>query len=48
VILHGTAEHVLDQIGALGEAGMTYLMAAPPSRRAVTLLTDKVVPRMAA
>ena len=48
VILHGTAEHVLDQIGALGEAGMTYLMAAPLSRRSFTLLTDKVVPRMAA
>jgi alkanesulfonate monooxygenase SsuD/methylene tetrahydromethanopterin reductase-like flavin-dependent oxidoreductase (luciferase family) len=47
VMLHGTAESVIDQIGALGEAGMTYLMAAPLSRRSFSLLTDKVVPRIA-
>jgi alkanesulfonate monooxygenase SsuD/methylene tetrahydromethanopterin reductase-like flavin-dependent oxidoreductase (luciferase family) len=47
VMLHGTAESVADQIHALGEAGMTYLMAAPLSRRSFALLTDKVVPRIA-
>jgi len=33
---------------ALGEAGMTYLMPAPLSQRSFSLLTDKVVPRVAA
>ena len=48
VMLHGTAESVADQIRALeAEAGMTYLMAAPMSRRSFTLLTDKVLPRIA-
>ena len=48
VILHGTAEQVADQIRALAEdAGMTYLMAAPLSRRTFALLTDKVLPRIA-
>ena len=48
VILHGTAEHVVDQIAELeGEAGMSYLMAAPLSRRSFLLLTDKVLPRVA-
>src|SRR5262245_11882155 len=47
VMLHGTAESVVDQIRALGEAGMTYLMAAPLSRRSFVLLTDKVVPQIA-
>jgi alkanesulfonate monooxygenase SsuD/methylene tetrahydromethanopterin reductase-like flavin-dependent oxidoreductase (luciferase family) len=47
VILHGTADSVIDQIRALGEAGMTYLMAAPLSQRSFSLLTDKVVPRIA-
>ena len=47
VMLHGTAEGVIDQIHALGEAGMTYLMAAPLSRRSFRLLTDEVVPRIA-
>ena len=42
-----TADSVIDQIRALGEAGMTYLMAAPVSRRSFSLLTDKVVPRVA-
>jgi len=46
-MLHGTAESVIDQIRALGEAGMTYLMAAPLSRRSFRLLTDKVLPRIA-
>jgi alkanesulfonate monooxygenase SsuD/methylene tetrahydromethanopterin reductase-like flavin-dependent oxidoreductase (luciferase family) len=47
VILHGTAESVADQIRALAEQGMDYLMAAPLSRRSFTLLTDEVVPRVA-
>ncbi len=48
VMLHGTAESVADQIRALeADAGMTYLMAAPLSRRSFTLLTDKVLPRIA-
>ena len=34
VVLHGTADSVADQIAALkADAGMTYLMAAPLSRR---------------
>ena len=37
VMLHGTAERVADQIRALAEAGMTYLMAAPLSRRSFNL-----------
>jgi alkanesulfonate monooxygenase SsuD/methylene tetrahydromethanopterin reductase-like flavin-dependent oxidoreductase (luciferase family) len=46
-ILHGTAEGVVDQIRALeAEAGMSYLMAAPLSRRSFTLLTDKVLPQV--
>ncbi len=44
---HGTAEKVADQIRALADAGMTYLMAAPLSRRSFTLLSDKVIPRVA-
>ena len=48
VVLHGTPESVADQIGALErDAGMTYLMAAPLSRLSFTLLTDKVLPRIA-
>jgi alkanesulfonate monooxygenase SsuD/methylene tetrahydromethanopterin reductase-like flavin-dependent oxidoreductase (luciferase family) len=48
VILHGTAEKVVDEIRALeADAGMGYLMAAPLSRRSFTLLTDKVLPRIA-
>ena len=47
VIVHGTPESVIDQIEALrGEAGMTYLLAAPLSRRSFELLTDKVLPRI--
>ena len=49
VILHGTAESVADQIRSLqADAGMTYLLAAPLSRRSFTLLTDHVLPRVAA
>jgi alkanesulfonate monooxygenase SsuD/methylene tetrahydromethanopterin reductase-like flavin-dependent oxidoreductase (luciferase family) len=48
VMMHGTPESVIDQIHALGsEARMTYLMAAPLSRRSFALLTDKVLPRIA-
>jgi len=48
VVLHGTAESVVDQIRALeADAGMTYLMAAPLSRRSFTLLTDEVMPQIA-
>jgi alkanesulfonate monooxygenase SsuD/methylene tetrahydromethanopterin reductase-like flavin-dependent oxidoreductase (luciferase family) len=48
VMLHGTADKVADQIRALkADAGMTYLMAAPLSRRSFTLLTDKVLPQIA-
>ena len=48
VVLHGTAESIVDQIAALeSDAGMTYLMAAPLSRRSFALLTDKVLPRVA-
>ena len=47
VMLHGTAESVADQIRALEDDGMAYLMAAPLSRRSFTLLTDEVLPRIA-
>ena len=47
VMLHGTAAMVADQIAALkAQAGMTYLMAAPLSRRSFTLFTDQVLPRI--
>ena len=49
VMIHGTPESVVDQIQAFGaEIGMTYLMAAPMSGRSFRLLTDKVLPRVAA
>ena len=49
VMLHGTAESVADQIRALeADASMTYLMAAPLSRRSFNLLTDQVLPKTAA
>jgi len=49
VMVHGTWESVVDQIQALRETiGMTYLMAAPMSGRSFRLLTDKVLPRIAA
>ena len=48
VMIHGTAESVIDQIHSFGaEIGMTYLMAAPMSGRSFRLLTDKVLPRIA-
>jgi alkanesulfonate monooxygenase SsuD/methylene tetrahydromethanopterin reductase-like flavin-dependent oxidoreductase (luciferase family) len=48
-IIHGTAEQVIDQLQSFGaEIGMTYLMAAPLSGRTFRLLTDKVLPRVAA
>jgi alkanesulfonate monooxygenase SsuD/methylene tetrahydromethanopterin reductase-like flavin-dependent oxidoreductase (luciferase family) len=48
VILHGTPEAVVDQIRALEtDVGMSYLMAAPLSRRSFALLTDKVLPQIA-
>lgn len=49
VMIHGTAESVADQLRAFAsEAGMTYLMVAPLSRRSFQLFTDKVLPRIAA
>ena len=48
VMIHGTAESVVDQIQSFAaEIGMTYLMAAPMSGRSFRLLTDKVLPRIA-
>jgi alkanesulfonate monooxygenase SsuD/methylene tetrahydromethanopterin reductase-like flavin-dependent oxidoreductase (luciferase family) len=48
VVLHGTADSVADQIRSLqADAGMTYLLAAPLSRRSFTLLTDQVLPHIA-
>jgi alkanesulfonate monooxygenase SsuD/methylene tetrahydromethanopterin reductase-like flavin-dependent oxidoreductase (luciferase family) len=48
VMIHGTAERVIDQIRSFSEQiGMTYLMAAPMSGRSFRLLTDKVLPRIA-
>jgi alkanesulfonate monooxygenase SsuD/methylene tetrahydromethanopterin reductase-like flavin-dependent oxidoreductase (luciferase family) len=47
VMIHGTAERVVDQIQSFAaEIGMTYLMAAPMSGRSFRLLTDKVLPRI--
>jgi alkanesulfonate monooxygenase SsuD/methylene tetrahydromethanopterin reductase-like flavin-dependent oxidoreductase (luciferase family) len=48
VMIHGTAESVVDQIQSFAaDIGMTYLMAAPMSGRSFQLLTDKVLPRIA-
>jgi alkanesulfonate monooxygenase SsuD/methylene tetrahydromethanopterin reductase-like flavin-dependent oxidoreductase (luciferase family) len=48
VMIHGTAESVVDQIEAFAQdIGMTYLMAAPMSTRSFRLFTDRVVPRIA-
>jgi alkanesulfonate monooxygenase SsuD/methylene tetrahydromethanopterin reductase-like flavin-dependent oxidoreductase (luciferase family) len=48
VMIHGTAESVVDQIRSFAaEIGMTYLMAAPMSGRSFRLLTDKVLPHIA-
>src|SRR6185437_4788187 len=47
VIIHGTADSVVDQIQSFAaDIGMTYLMAAPLSGRTFRLLTDSVVPRI--
>ena len=47
VMIHGTAESVVEQIQSFGEQiGMTYLMAAPMSGRSFRLLTDKVLPHI--
>lgn len=48
VMIHGTADSVIDQIRSLADdIGMTYLLAAPTSGRSFRLLTDKVLPRIA-
>jgi hypothetical protein len=45
VMIHGTADSVVDQLLAFGEQiGMTYLMAAPMSGLSFRLLTDEVLP----
>ena len=47
VIIHGTADSVLDQIEELKErAQMNYLMCAPLSQDSFTLLTDEVLPAL--
>ena len=48
VIIHGTADSVIDQIEELKEtAQMNYLMCAPLSQDSFTLLTDEVLPALA-
>jgi alkanesulfonate monooxygenase SsuD/methylene tetrahydromethanopterin reductase-like flavin-dependent oxidoreductase (luciferase family) len=48
VILHGTPEAVIDQIFRLrDEIGLDYLLCAPLSHETFTLLTEKVLPRLA-
>jgi alkanesulfonate monooxygenase SsuD/methylene tetrahydromethanopterin reductase-like flavin-dependent oxidoreductase (luciferase family) len=48
VILHGTPERLVDQIQALQEtAQLNYLLCAPLSQESFTLLTDRVLPRVA-
>src|SRR5215472_3351423 len=48
VILHGTPEKVGDEILRLREQiGLDYLMCAPLSHQSFTLLTEKVLPRIA-
>jgi alkanesulfonate monooxygenase SsuD/methylene tetrahydromethanopterin reductase-like flavin-dependent oxidoreductase (luciferase family) len=47
VILHGTAEGVLEQIIRLREEiGLDYLLAAPLSHQSFMLLTEQIVPRL--
>ena len=47
MIIHGTADSVLDQIEALKEtAQMNYLMCAPLSQDSVILPTDEVLPAL--
>ena len=47
VILHGTPESVVEQVGRLKEEiGLNYLMCAPLSRDTFRLLADQVLPRL--
>jgi alkanesulfonate monooxygenase SsuD/methylene tetrahydromethanopterin reductase-like flavin-dependent oxidoreductase (luciferase family) len=47
VIVHGTVESVLEQIGRLREEiGLDYLLAAPLSHKTFGLLTEKILPRL--
>ncbi|MEA2852782.1 MAG: hypothetical protein QOE02_2801, partial [Rhodospirillaceae bacterium] len=47
IILHGTPESVVEQIGRLKqEIGLNYLMCAPLSRQTFHLLADEVLPRL--
>jgi alkanesulfonate monooxygenase SsuD/methylene tetrahydromethanopterin reductase-like flavin-dependent oxidoreductase (luciferase family) len=47
IILHGTPESVVEQIGRLKEEiGLNYLMCAPLSRETFHLLADQVLPRL--
>jgi alkanesulfonate monooxygenase SsuD/methylene tetrahydromethanopterin reductase-like flavin-dependent oxidoreductase (luciferase family) len=48
VILHGTADSVIDQILSLREsAELNYLLCAPLSQESFTLLTDEILPALA-
>ena len=48
VIIHGTPEAVLDQILGLQEtAALNYLLCAPLSQDSFTLLTDRVLHKLA-
>jgi len=48
VIIHGTPEAVLDQILALGEAAsLNYLLCAPLSQESFSLITDRILPKLA-
>jgi alkanesulfonate monooxygenase SsuD/methylene tetrahydromethanopterin reductase-like flavin-dependent oxidoreductase (luciferase family) len=47
IILHGTPESVVEQVGRLKEEiGLNYLMCAPLSRETFHLLADEVLPRL--
>lgn len=47
VILHGTPQSVVEQIGRLREEiGLNYLMCAPLSRATFHLLADQVLPKL--
>jgi alkanesulfonate monooxygenase SsuD/methylene tetrahydromethanopterin reductase-like flavin-dependent oxidoreductase (luciferase family) len=47
VILHGTADKVLDDIlGLREEIGLDYLLCAPLSHQSFMLLTEQVLPRL--
>ena len=48
-IIHGTPDSVADQIRSFAaDIGMNYLLAAPLSGGSFRLLTEKVLPRIAA